>query len=323
MTGKEFIEESAAYLDGLHLQGASPNTIRGYVQAHKVFAQYLKKSSEEEKKITTATMVSFRDYLFEDGKKSSNTVSHYLTVLKAFFEDMKTVEKLAGNPVQKSIFPKMKKTTRDDLTRDEIRAVLSKAPEGMHQKNEARNRAIVVLLIQCGMRNSELRALSLSDLDFQGQTIRIRHGKGDKERLVPFPCMAREAVRQYLESGCRPCGLSNADLLFGSCADSDGKIREKEPDASRWHEISSGNLLAMVSSYVEKITGHSGIGVHDLRHAAASLWDDMGVPMRAIQGALGHASITTTEKIYISVLRKNKAAEEVNQAFTMEESIAV
>ena len=71
MTGKEFIEESAAYLDGLHLQGASPNTIRGYVQAHKVFAQYLQKSGEEEKRITAATMASFRDYLFEDGKKSS------------------------------------------------------------------------------------------------------------------------------------------------------------------------------------------------------------------------------------------------------------
>ena len=51
------------------------------------------------------------------------------------------------------------------------------------------------------------------------------------------------------------------------------------------------------------------------RHAAASLWDEKGVPMRDIQNALGHNDIRTTQQIYVSVLNKSKSAERINAVF--------
>ena len=67
--------------------------------------------------------------------------------------------------------------------------------------------------------------------------------------------------------------------------------------------------------YVEKHTGHSGIGSHDLRHAYASYASHRGVPTRLLSLSMGHASETTTSKIYISVLDKQRAAMVVNGAF--------
>ena len=180
----------------------------------------------------------------------------------------------------------------------------------MNRKTIDRNRAIIVLLVQTGLRNSELRALTLSDLDFNGGTLTVRHGKGDKARTVPFPQKSREAVRRYLESGTRPKSVKKTALLFGTDADEFGHTT----NGAEWHELSTVALNAIVKSYVNRITGKV-IHCHTLRHMACSLWDDLGVSMRDAQQALGHASIAMTERVYTHVLNKGKAAKSINNAF--------
>ena len=60
---------------------------------------------------------------------------------------------------------------------------------------------------------------------------------------------------------------------------------------------------------------------HTLRACAASLWDDADVSMRDVQKALGHASISTTERIYIHILDDTKSAVTINEALDKLEAI--
>lgn len=152
--------------------------------------------------------------------------------------------------------------------------------------------------------------LTPADLDFENKCIEIRHGKGEKRRVVAFPALARQLVQEYLESAVRPSNLNPNDYLFGTDADEKGfNINGKV-----WKPISSQGLLGIVNRYTRLCCGHE-VGVHALRHAAASLWDDMGIGMRDIQNALGHSSIALTEKVYVSVLNKSKSANTINIAF--------
>ncbi|MBQ8497171.1 MAG: tyrosine-type recombinase/integrase [Clostridia bacterium] len=75
------------------------------------------------------------------------------------------------------------------------------------------------MLLMTGLCNSELRALTLHDLDFKNGIVRVIDGKGGKSRSAPFPKTARETFAEYLASGVRPENLTENDLLFGTDAD--------------------------------------------------------------------------------------------------------
>jgi len=63
----------------------------------------------------------------------------------------------------------------------------------------ARNRAMILVLLDTGVRRTELVDLDLADLDLAGQRLRVLHGKGNKQRVVRFGTKAGEAVEDYLE----------------------------------------------------------------------------------------------------------------------------
>ena len=63
----------------------------------------------------------------------------------------------------------------------------------------SRNRAMILVLLDTGVRRTELANLGLADLDLEGQRLRVLHGKGNKQRVVRFGARAREAVEDYLE----------------------------------------------------------------------------------------------------------------------------
>lgn len=308
MNLNEYNEIITQYLDSLPSMKKSLNTVRMYTSILNRYADYLCKHQKSD--VSPLSVVGWRVYLFDEGI-SSNSVRYYMTVLHGFFEWSVRMQLCSTNPVKLEEMPEQKPIAYNLLTMDEIKQLFRETPRHMHDKTTPRNRAIIFLLLQAGMRNSELRALRLCDLNFEQNTITIRHGKGDKRREIAFPQLAQSAVKSYLASGTRPAWVDDTAPLFGSDADRNGH----STGGTEWHPLSSAALLGIVNRYVESCTGHKGIKVHALRHAAASLWDDMGIPMRTIQTVLGHASIRTTEQIYVKILDKSKAAQKVNQAF--------
>ena len=303
MTREEYNRYTADYLNALHSLKKSPRTVENYKRAMRAFGESL---DEQRQEITPLAVSAWRNQLSASGIKS-NSVKQYMVNLHTFFAWCGRMKLIDHNPVMTEDMPKPDPIEYDLLTYDEIQTLLREKPKGIFSKTACRNRAIVVLLIQTGLRNSELRNLRPCDLDFENSTVTVKHGKGNKSRTAPFPNLAKEAVSEYLASGIRPAWTTETDFLFGTDADENGK----STDGREWHEISSPALLTMINRYTKRACGHK-VGVHTLRHAAASMWDDMGAEMRTIQNALGHASVATTERIYVSVLNKAKAAHSIN-----------
>ncbi|MBQ8497811.1 MAG: tyrosine-type recombinase/integrase [Clostridia bacterium] len=291
------------YLDSLTVEGKSTNTIKGYSRILEDFGTFT-----DGKEIMPITVSDWRTAKYENGIKGA-TIAHYMTVLSMFFAWGMEQGIFESNPFIKISKPKKEEKKYDILSRDQIQTLISykEKAKGAFAKNNLRNRAIVHMLIMTGLRNSELRALTLHDLDFENGIIRVIDGKGGKSRSAPFPKTARETLAEYLASGARPENLTENDLLFGTDADEKGHSTH----GAHWNALSSAALLQIVSTYTEKVCGHA-VGVHTLRHCAASLWDDMKIPIRDVQKALGHANIATTEKVYIQILNPAAAAQNIS-----------
>lgn len=139
-----------------------------------------------------------------------------------------------------------------------------------------RDYALILFLYATGIRISE--CLSVEEGDIEGEWLRIRHGKGEKERYVPIAPEALRALRVYQEAS--PFHYSRALWL---------NYR--------------GEALSRVSAF--KITQkYLGVSPHALRHSYATALILGGADLRVVQELLGHASLLTTQ-IYTHVQKHN------------------
>lgn len=305
MTSTYNIYQSAvdAYLKDIKISFKSVATAKQYSFVLNLFGEWIKEQ-DENAEITPLIITRWKQAISERNVKT-NTISHYLRVLHSFFSWTVEQKIYSENPVIKSAFPKPEEIEHDVLTKNEIKQLLQgKIIPHTPRTLAPRNRAIIFLFIESGLRVSELINLKISDLDFESGKIWVDHGKGNKSRFVPFPERSQYAVREYLEQRTKNERHPGApsDFLFVA----------KNNRTGKWEQFTRQGVTKLVELHVRRVTGHTGITAHDLRHAAASLWDDMGISMRTIQKALGHSNIGTTERIYVEILNKSKAAEEIS-----------
>jgi integrase/recombinase XerD len=149
-----------------------------------------------------------------------------------------------------------------------------------------RDRAILELLYATGIRRMELAHLEISDVDLSRGIVRIRHGKGRKDRRIPMGPRAQAWLLAYLEHG-RPAlpGASGSLVLFPN--------RTGSPLTLSW-------LSTLVSTYVRRSGVEEAGSCHLFRHSMATLMLDGGADIRYIQAMLGHAQLSTTQ-IYTHV----------------------
>lgn len=153
-----------------------------------------------------------------------------------------------------------------------------------------RDRAILETLFANGVRRGELIPVKLEDVDFERQLLRVNHGKGRKERIMPISQRAGEWLAVYI-SKVRPMinYVGSGNTLFLA---NDGKA------------FKPGKLSELASRYI-RLAGIKRFGVcHLFRHTTGTMMLDNSADLRHVQEMLGHASITTTQ-IYTHVSRKS------------------
>jgi len=177
------------------------------------------------------------------------------------------------------------------LTLTEVERVL--AVPNVRDGLGLRDRAILEVLFGTGMRRLELCGLGVYDLDIERGTLHIRHGKGDKERVVPIGERALSWLGKYMDV-VRPALVvdESEEALFltrmGTTMGADA-------------------LTERVRHYVRD----SGIGkrgaCHLFRHSMATLMLEGGADVRFVQEMLGHTKLETTQiytQVSISKLRE-------------------
>jgi site-specific recombinase XerD len=139
-----------------------------------------------------------------------------------------------------------------------------------------RNRAMISVLLFCGLRRQELADLKLSDLDLEARWLKVQRGKGGKGRSIPLAPEAVGAIADWLEF--RP-EADHEYLLTGL----GGRRLEKNGLVRVFHEVAK-------RAGVDR----RGVSLHTLRHTFASLLLQEGCDLVSIQELLGHADLSTT-----------------------------
>lgn len=304
---KSVSEALKTYISSCKANGLAGGTIENYERVVSEYVAFLKDNGYTEATIGSAS--EWKISMSEKGTKI-NVISSKMGMARAFFEWSLEMEMVEKNPFIPTVMPSRKAVNAEKnkpytklLTSDEFARILhSGRPKGTHMKNWYRNRAILIVFLTSGLRNSELRDLTLNDLDFVSGTITVRRGKGNKSRLCAFPEIAQTAVKEYLESGYRPLNVSRDDYLFGVT------------DENGYHQFERNSLSQMVEREIESITGRKNCKTHSLRHASASYLLTSGVSVDSISALLGHSSVSTTA-IYAERLNPKAPSAEANNVF--------
>lgn len=308
LTTEQFIETYPRYIAAERSRKKSEHTLKLYDLGCRKFRDYLTETNEPE--VTPLVVTEWTSFML-DSDISQNTASQYYGAVERFFDWARKMKLVAESPMPEDGRPQIVFVKKDIPTKDEIKRLLDPAtiPPSIQSKKPLRNYTIVCFIMLTGLRSDEVREVRLSDLDFENATVRVRCGKGGKERIAPFPAKAQEIVKNYLAAGIRPEWATDEDFLFGTHQhDLDEETSERE---EMWHKFDCTTLGRLVHRYCTKVLGRD-VHPHLLRHCAASLWDDAGADIRDVQKALGHANIATTERVYVHILDKDKAAKAIS-----------
>jgi site-specific recombinase XerD len=149
-----------------------------------------------------------------------------------------------------------------------------------------RDRAIVSVMMDAGLRVSEVVGLDVGDIydGEAGMVLQVRGGKGGKDRTLPVSGIVARIIRQYLTASGRVMGDRNAGPLFSR--------GDRAGDGGRLTARAVGMLLARLV-HSAGIEGKR-ISPHSLRHSYAMHQARAGLAVHEIQSLLGHASLQTT-----------------------------
>jgi len=146
-----------------------------------------------------------------------------------------------------------------------------------------KHKLILWLIYSCGLRRSEVVNIKLTDLETERGILKIREGKGNKDRMVPIPKKVWEKIAVYIKS------YNPKEYLF------EGQAGGRYSVESVYSVFKRSLRLAGIQK---------DVGVHSLRHSYATHLHEGGLDIRYIQELLGHKSSRTTE-IYTHVSRRN------------------
>jgi site-specific recombinase XerD len=208
-------------------------------------------------------------------KASPATVHHYLKVAKTFFKWCYDEEYLPGNPAGNLRMPAPQYKDVEPYTDGEVASMLAECEREYSRGNRylgARNRAIISVFIDTGLRLTELAEMALADLDPQLRQVRVT-GKGAKLRVVPLNGEARKALKLYLNHY-RPDSPAGAVWL------TDAGV-----------PLTSYSVGTMVERLKERSGVGSGGGAHRFRHYFATRYLEAGGDMNNLRLLLGHATL--------------------------------
>ena len=281
------------------IKGRSPRTVEAYYNDLRLFLRYLMATrsgtplptddpnlesisfaSISEEMILSARLsdaYSFLAYVQSVNQNNAKTRARKVSSLRGFYKYLQSkAGRLEENPMEQLEIPAQRKSLPKYLTLDESLHLL----ESIEGKDRERDYCIITILLNCGIRLSELVGIKLSDI--RDDTLTVL-GKGNKERMVYL-----NSIAEYLAVRPEPPKDADKPYLFVSS-------RTRAPLTPR-------RVEQIVETHLKAAgLGGRGYSPHKLRHTAATLMYQYGdVDIRVLKEILGHVNLGTTE-IYTHV----------------------
>lgn len=256
----------------LQLRGITPRTQTAYLREIAKLEKYFKKSPEE---LGEEEVKEYLVHMLEDRGLSSGTYKYYAAGIKFLYRT--TLNR--GEVVEKIKYPKAKIKLPVVLDLSEVRTMLSVMENLKH-------RAVLTITYSAGLRVSETAHLKVTDIDSKRMMVRVRQGKGGKDRYTILSKTTLECLREYWRAY-RP-----KDWLF-----------EGQKEGSHICYTSIRNIFVEAK---ERAGITKPVGPHSLRHAFATHLIEAGTSLHHVQLLLGHKSPKTTT-VYLHVSKMNLA----------------
>jgi site-specific recombinase XerD len=267
---KTLIEARELFTQQLRSSGKANATVIAYSKDIEQLIDFVTKQGKSNApEVNEEDINSFKETLKRQ-RYTGKSISRKINSIKAFFRFLIAEGIVSENPAEIISHPKYDQSPPRVLTKIEYRA-LRDATRG-----DARMYAIVEILLQTGMRISELANLATTDVDFDRNIIMIRAQNSRDARRVPLNVAGKKSLMDYLQI--RPRAREKTLFLTKTC----------RPFLVR-------NIRTALDRYF-RIAGIKEAKVNDLRHTFIVEQLKAGTPLVYVSQLVGHKRITTTEK---------------------------
>lgn len=277
--------EIGDFLDYLtYEKNSSVKTVAAYRDDLESFVRFLCNDyytmERDQLELARVDHLTIRSYLAHLARRklARSSMARHLSALRSFFKFLMREGLVEANPARTVATPKKEKYLPAVMQTSDV-ALLLEQPDPSTPLG-VRDRAWLELLYASGLRISELIGVDIDDLELRSRLVKV-HGKGSKERIVPFGTKAEEALRAWL--------TLRADLV-------------NDPDEQavfvnyKGQRITTRSIHRIFEGYLRDAALRHGISPHTMRHSFATHLLNAGADLRGIQELLGHSSLSTTQK---------------------------
>lgn len=258
------------YTQHLSSVGKASATVVAYSKDVEQLMEFVGQSGKSLVDEVSANDIEEFKLLLKKQRYTGKSISRKINSIKSFFRFLIAQDSIEDNPAEDVSHPRYEQTPPRVLSRVEYRALRDAC------RGDARMSAIVELLLQTGMRISELANLKTTDLDFDRNVILVTAQNSRPARKVPMNSAAKKAIMDYMNV--RPRAREKTLFLTKTC----------RPFLVR-------NIRTAIDRYF-RLAGIKDAKVNDLRHTFVVEQLRAGTPLVYVSQLVGHKRITTTEK---------------------------
>ena len=271
-----FIDSFIGYLRTERLY--SVHTLRAYendLHAFKDYAAHMDESLlfwEADVDVVRSWIASMMD-----AGAAPSSVNRKLSSLRSFFDFLRREGKVLENPVQNLRGPKCRKKLPTFVREDEMDVLLDDVDFGTRY-SACRDKMIIRLFYETGIRLSELVSMDVASVDMHASVIKVL-GKRNRQRIIPFAAGLKAALEEYLQVR-EQFAVQDSLALFLS----DKGVR-----------VNPGTIYRMVNTRLAIVTSVKKKSPHVLRHSFATAMLNNNAEIGAVKELLGHRQLATTE----------------------------
>ena len=257
----------------------SPRTLLNYRSDLDEFQKYFE-SETHSSDISKAEKIHLRAYLMKlsASKLSDRSINRKISSLKTYYKYLLQTDQIEVSPVSAIKTLKHYNEVQLPFSEDEL-AKLFDSDEIFPDNFEGiRDKLMLDLLYQTGMRRSELINLKIEDVDFSNKYIKVL-GKRNRERIIPVNDALLDSIRNYLEL---------RDLTFPAVGNLIFLTSKGKPFYDKL-------VYNIVNYYLSHVSTKHKKSPHMLRHSFATHLLNRGAELNAVKELLGHSSLSATQ----------------------------